>query len=352
MREGEPRTNMKAMVIEKICDLKEDKEPLRLVDIAIPATGDDEVLVKISSCGVCHTELDEIEGRTPPPRLPVVPGHQIIGTVVKSGKFAKIYKPGDRVGIAWIHRACGACRFCRQDNENLCDRFEATGRDIHGGYAEFTAVSEKYAYPIPDAFNDLEAAPLLCAGTIGYRSLRLTEMRDGENVGLVGFGASAHLVIQMIRHKYPSSKIFVFARNEKERAFAETLGAYWAGDTVDKSPEKLHRSIDTTPVWGTVVNALENLEKGGRLVINAIRKENTDKQTLLEIDYPKHLWLEKEIKSVANVTSRDVREFLALAAEIPIKPEVQTYKLEEANKALIELKEGNIQGAKVLVINQ
>jgi alcohol dehydrogenase, propanol-preferring len=341
---------MKAMVIENICNLKEDKEPLRLVDMPPPVTGDNEVLVKVSVCGVCHTELDEIEGRTPPPRFPVVPGHQIVGTVVKTGKYAKMCKPGDRVGIAWVHSACGTCRFCRQDNENLCDHFEATGRDVHGGYAEFTVVSENYAYPIPDTFSDLEAAPLLCAGTIGYRSLRLTEMRDGENVGLIGFGASAHLVIQMIRYRYPSSKVFVFARNEKERLFAKKLGAFWAGDTVDKSPEKIHRAIDTTPVWGTVINALENLEKGGRLVINAIRKENVDKQVLMEIDYPRHLWLEKEIKSVANVTGRDVREFLALAAEIPIKPEVQTYKLEEANRALIELKEGNIQGAKVLVI--
>jgi propanol-preferring alcohol dehydrogenase len=341
---------MKAMVIEKISTLKEEREPLRLVDMPTPVTGDNEVLVKVSVCGICHTELDEIEGRTPPPRFPMVPGHQIVGIVVKIGKYAKIYKPGDRVGIAWIHSACGTCRFCRQDNENLCDHFAATGRDVHGGYAEFAAVSEKYAYSIPDIFSDLEAAPLLCAGTIGYRSLRLTEMRDGENVGLVGFGASAHLVIQMIRHKYPSSKIFVFARNEKERTFAKQLGAYWAGDTVDQSPEKLHRAIDTTPVWGTAINALKNLEKGGRLIINAIRKENADKHTLLEIDYPQHLWLEKEIKSVANVTGRDVREFLELAAQIPIKPEVQIYKFEEANRALIELKEGNIQGAKVLSI--
>ena len=341
---------MKAMVIEKICNLKEDKEPLRLVDIPPPVTGDNEVLVKVSVCGVCHTELDEIEGRTPPPRFPVVPGHQIVGTVVKTGKYANIYKPGDRVGIAWIHSACGTCRFCRQDNENLCDHFEATGRDVHGGYAEFTVVSENYAYPIPDVFSDLEAAPLLCAGTIGYRSLRLTEMRDGENVGLVGFGASAHLVIQMIRHKYPSSKIFVFARNEKERAFAKKLGAYLDrryGRQVSRKAAPRHRH---NTGMGTIVNALKNLEKGGRLVINAIRKENVDKQALMEIDYPQHLWLEKEIKSVANVTGRDVREFLELAAQIPIKPEVQTYKLEEANKALIELKEGNIQGAKVLVI--
>ena len=341
---------MKVMVIERICNLKEEREPLRLVDMPPPVAGDNEVLVKVSVCGVCHTELDEIEGRTPPPRFPVVPGHQIVGTVAKAGKHAKIYKPGDRVGIAWIHSACGKCRFCRQDNENLCAQFEATGRDVNGGYAEFTAVSENYAYPIPDAFSDLEAAPPLCAGTIGYRSLRLTEMRDGENVGLIGFGASAHLVIQMIGHKYPSSRIFVFARNEKERAFAKKLGAYWTGDTTERSPEKLHRAIDTTPVWNTIVNALKNLEKGGRLVINAIRKEHVDKQALMEIDYPRHLWLEKEIKSVANVTGGDVREFLELAAEIPIKPEVQTYKLEEANKALIELKEGNIQGAKVLVI--
>jgi alcohol dehydrogenase, propanol-preferring len=342
--------HMKAMVIEKICNFKEEKEPLKLVQIPVPVCGDNEILVKVSSCGVCHTELDEIEGRTPPPRLPVIPGHQIVGIVMETGKDAKIFKSGDRVGIAWIHSACGQCKFCREDNENLCDNFNATGREAHGGYAEFTVVPEKYAYSIPDTFTDLEAAPLLCAGTIGYRSLRLTDMKDGENVGLVGFGASAHLVIQMIRHRFPSSKIFVFARNEKERVFAKQLGASWAGDVVDASPERMHRIIDTTPVWGTIVNALKNLEKGGRLVINAIRKESVDKEALLKIDYAGHLWLEKEIKSVANVTARDVREFLELAAQVPIRPEVQQYKLEEANRALTELKEGNIQGAKVLTI--
>ena len=343
---------MKTMVIEKICNLKEEREPLKPVQMPVPECGDYEVLVQVSSCGVCHTELDEIEGRTPPLCFPMIPGHQIVGRVTKTGKNVTMHKPGDRVGIAWIHSSCGTCRFCRHDNENLCDRFKATGRDAHGGYAEFTVAPERYVYPIPAVFSDFEAAPLLCAGTIGYRSLRLTEMSDGENVGLVGFGASAHLVIQMIRHKYPSSKIFVFARNEKERAFSMILGACWAGDTVERSPEKLHRAIDTTPVWGTIVNALRNLEKGGRLVINAIRKESIDKQALLEIDYPGHLWHEKEIKSVANVTGRDVREFLDLAAAIPIKPEVQIYKLEEANEALVQLKEGNIQGAKVLKINQ
>jgi propanol-preferring alcohol dehydrogenase len=211
-------------------------------------------------------------------------------------------------------------------------------------------VSGDFAYPIPALFNDFEAAPLLCAGTIGYRSLRLTQMQEGENIGLIGFGASAHLVIQMVRHKYPASKVFVFARREGERAFAKKLGAYWTGDIADESPEKIHRAIDTTPVWGTLLHALKNLEKGGRLVVNAIRKESADKGKLLELDYPEHLWLEKEIKSVANVTGRDVREFLELAAEVPIRPEIQKYSLEQANNALIELKEGTIQGAKVLHI--
>jgi propanol-preferring alcohol dehydrogenase len=341
---------MKAMIIDRICDFKEEKEPLKLVEMPVPVPRDDEVLVKVSVCGVCHTELDEIEGRTPPPRFPVVPGHQVVGIVVEKGKKVKTLKIGDRVGIAWIHSACGKCKFCLEGNENLCDRFEATGRDVHGGYAEFAVASGDFAYPIPALFNDFEAAPLLCAGTIGYRSLRLTQMQDGENIGLIGFGASAHLVIQMVLHKYPASKVFVFARREGERAFAKKLGAYWAGDIADEPPEKIHRAIDTTPVWGTILYALKNLEKGGRLVVNAIRKESADKGKLLELDYPEHLWLEKEIKSVANVTGRDVREFLELAAEVPIRPEVQKYSLEQANRALIELKEGAIQGAKVLQI--
>ncbi len=341
---------MKAMVMDRICNLREEKEPLKLVEMPLPVPADREVLIKVSVCGVCHTELDEIEGRTPPPRLPVIPGHQVVGIVSETGRNVKRFKPGERVGIAWIHSACGKCRFCLEGNENLCDSFEATGRDAHGGYAEFAVVPETFAYPVPAQFGDLEAAPLLCAGTIGYRSLRLTQMSDGQTIGLVGFGASAHLVIQMIRHTFPSSRIFVFARSEQERVFAERLGACWTGDTADEPPEKLDCAIDTTPVWGTVVDALKNLQKGGRLVINAIRKENIDKEALLTIDYPKHLWLEKEIKSVANVTSRDVVEFLTLAAQIPIRPEVQVFALEEANRALMTLKERNIQGAKVLKI--
>lgn len=341
---------MKAMVIDRICDLTREKEPLRLVDMAPPAPGPGEILVRVSACGVCHTELDEIEGRTPPPRFPVIPGHQVIGFVEAASEGSQRFRKGDRVGVAWLYSACGTCRFCREGNDNLCDRFMATGRDVNGGYAEYMTVPEAYAFPVPEGFSDVEAAPLLCAGTIGYRSLRLAEIKDGDTIGLVGFGASAHLVIQMARHMYPSSKIFVFARSPGEREFALELGAAWAGDTTDTSPEKIDRAIDTTPVWGTIVNALKNLEKGGRLVINAIRKEEIDKKELLGLSYPEHLWLEKEIKSVANVASRDVREFLELASRLMIRPEVEIFSLDQANKALGELKERKIRGAKVIKI--
>lgn len=341
---------MKAMVIDRICDLRVDREPLRLAQIPVPSVGQSDLLVKISVCGVCHTELDEIEGRTPPSSLPRVPGHQAVGVVENCGQKVSTFRAGDRVGIAWIHSACGVCRFCRAGDDNLCEQFTATGRDADGGYAEYMAVPERFAFRIPESFSDIQAAPLLCAGTIGYRSLRLTGMKDGDTIGLIGFGASAHLVIQMVRHLYPLSKIFVFARSEGERDFARELGAYWAGDTIDESPEKLNCAIDTTPVWGTIVHGLKNLEKSGRLVINAIRKEEQDKKELLGLRYPEHLWLEKEIKSVANVASRDVREFLELAAAIPIRPEVEVFSLEDANRALIELKERKIRGAKVLKV--
>jgi len=235
-------------------------------------------------------------------------------------------------------------------NENLCPEFSATGRDANGGYAEQMTVPQESAFPIPDLFSDTEAAPLLCAGAIGYRSLRLTGIRDGGRLGLTGFGASAHLVLKMVRHRYPNSPVYVFARSEKEREFALELGAAWAGDTTDRAPEKLDYIIDTTPVWKPVVEALANLDRGGRLVINAIRKEEVDKDYLLRLDYPGHLWLEKEVKSVANVARRDVAEFLELAAEIPIRPELQVYGLEEANRALVDLKERRIRGAKVLRI--
>ena len=341
---------MKAMALKQITNLAVNKFPLELIEMPIPVPKEHELLVKVSVCGVCHTELDEIEGRTPPSHLPIIPGHQIIGRVAQAGVAVRRFTTGDRVGIAWIHSVCGVCKLCQAGLENLCDDFKATGRDAHGGYAEYTVVHENFAYPISEAFSDAEAAPLLCAGAIGYRSLRLTNLHDGDNLGLTGFGASAHLVLKMARCRFPNSKIFVFSRTEGERAFAQELGAVWAGSTEEPSPEKLHAIIDTTPAWTPVVEAMHNLEKGGRLVINAIRKEDVDKEALLKLDYPRDLWMEKEIKSVANVTRKDVEDVLKLAAEIPIKPHVHEYALEEANTALLELKERKVRGAKVLRI--
>jgi len=342
---------MKAMVLNEICNLNENKNPLIMVNLPNPVPGEREILVKVSACGVCHTELDEIEGRTPPRSLPVVLGHQVVGKVEKVGSRANKYKIGDRVGVAWIYSACGKCCFCLQGNDNLCEEFKATGQDANGGYAEYMTAKEDFTFAIPDDFSDMEAAPLLCAGAIGYRSLRLTGIKDAQSLGLTGFGASAHLVLKMVRHKYPKTKVFVFARSENERTFARELGAVWAGNTSDEPPEKLDSIIDTTPAWKPVVEALKNLKSSGRLVINAIRKEEKDKDYLLKLDYPLHLWMEKEIKSVANVASRDVSEFLELAAKIPIKPEIQEFSLEKANTALLELKERKIRGAKVLRIN-
>jgi len=339
---------LKAMVLKKTSSLTQNRTPLERADLAEPVPKRKQIRIRVSVCGVCHTELDEIEGRTTPPTLPVVPGHQVIGRVEENGEDATRFRTGDRVGVGWIYHADGTCRHCKEGNENLCGRFQATGRDVNGGYAEYMTIHEDFACPIPDAFSDTQAAPLLCAGSVGYRSLRLTALRDGESLGLTGFGASGHLVITMARHKFPRSKLYVFARSGREREFARELGAVWAGDSTEVSPERLDAIIDTTPVWKPVVEAMKNLKPGGRLVINAIRKEDSDKDDLLKLDYSEHLWLEKEIKSVANVTRKDIIECLELAAEIPLKPEVQEFDLTDANKALLEIKESKIRGAKVL----
>jgi propanol-preferring alcohol dehydrogenase len=339
---------MKAMVLNQIWDLSQNNTPLELVEMELPKPGEGEILIQVTACGVCHTELDEIEGRTPPPSFPIVPGHQVVGTVVETGKNSHRFPIGARVGVAWIHSACGVCPRCRQGNENLCACFRATGRDAHGGYAEYMTVRDSFAYHIPEIYSDTEAAPLLCAGAIGYRSLRLTGLQAGQRLGLTGFGASAHIVLKLVRHAYPGTGVFVFSRSQAERAFARELGADWSGDIGETAPERLDCIIDTTPAWKPVVEALNNLSPGGRLVINAIRKEEHDKAELLQLNYPAHLWMEKEIKSVANVSRADVSEFLELAASIPIKPEHQVYALEEANLALIELKQRKIRGAKVI----
>jgi len=335
---------MKAMVLKKISSVEE--KSLELVDLPDPIPSPGQIRVRISTCGVCHTELDEIEGRVSPSRFPMILGHEIVGEVESLGPEVTKFKEGDRVGIAWINWACGECSFCLRGEENLCDKAKWTGKDVEGGYAQYTVVSEEFAYPIPEGFTNLQAAPLLCAGVIGYRALRLTGMEDGRVLGLYGFGASAHIVIQIAKYKYPKGKIFVFTRpNQKEHQdLARKLGADWVGVTKDTAPEKLDCAIDFTPVGAPVREALRNLEKGGRVVINAIRKITP----IPELDYAEHLWYEKEVKSVANVTRRDAQEFLPLAAEIPIVPEIREFKLEEANEALILLKEGKIRGAGVL----
>jgi len=339
---------MKAMLLSQVWDLHTQPSPLELVELPIPKPDENEVLLRVSACGVCHTELDEIEGRTPPPRYPVIPGHQVIGRVEKAGSSANRFKPDERVGVAWIHSACGKCQYCLSGQENLCAQFLATGRDVNGGYANYMTVPESFAYPIPEIYSDPEAAPLLCAGAIGYRSLRLSGLQDGQNLGLTGFGASAHIVLKLAQYQYPRARVYVFSRSEPEQAFARELGAEWAGDIEDTTPALLESVIDTTPVWRPVVEALRNLAPGGRLVINAIRKEELDKASLTRLDYPTHLWMEKEIKSIANITRKDVEEFLQIAAQIPIHPEFQEYALAEANLALMEMKNRKIRGAKVL----
>jgi propanol-preferring alcohol dehydrogenase len=341
---------MKAMQLEQITNLKDNPHPLNLVKVPDPQPGPGDVLLKVLACGVCHTELDEIEGRTPPARLPVILGHQVVGEVIERGSQANTREIGARVGVAWIYSSDEKCEYCQAGEENLCPNFKATGRDADGGYAEYMVVPAGYTYPIPKVFSDAQAAPHLCAGAVGYRSLRLTGLENRQRLGLTGFGASGHLVLKMVRERFPDTDIFVFSRNPDERQFARDLGAAWAGEIGAESPEKLHAIIDTTPVWKPVVEALKNLAPGGRLVINAIRKESVDQQVLLDLDYSTHLWMEKEIKSVANVTRRDVQEFLELAAQVPILPEVQEFALEDANQALLELKTSKIRGAKVLYV--
>jgi propanol-preferring alcohol dehydrogenase len=284
--------------------------------------------------------------------MPVIPGHQVVGIVEDISQVPgdSTLSVGDRVGVAWIYSACGKCDHCMTGEENLCAEFRATGRDADGGYAELMTVPAGFAHPLPGSLKDSEAAPLLCAGAIGYRSLHLANLQNGGLLGLTGFGGANHLVLKMVKQLYPDSEVFVFTRNPQEQDFARSLGAAWAGGIEATSPSKLNAIIDTTPVWKPVVEALRNLDAGGRLVINAIRKEQVDVDYLLKLDYPQHVWMEKEIKSVANVTRQDVREFLVLADQAGIRPEYQEYGLEEANRALSEMRGGKIRGAKVLRI--
>ena len=330
---------MKAMILSENASV--ETRPLRFTELPLPRFDSDEILVKVSTCGVCHTELDEIEGRLKP-NFPVILGHEIIGNVVGTGVNVSKFKIGNRAGIAWIYSACDRCGFCRSGLENLCPDFSGTGCDANGGYAEYVKVKDKYAYPIPVKFNDVQAAPLLCAGAIGYRDYKLSGIQTGQVLGLFGFGASAHIVLQLALHY--NIKVFVFTRGEEHRNLALKLGATWAGGLEDEPPSKVNCAIDFTPVGETIPQALQVLEKGGRLVIAVIRKRNR----IPSMDYARLLWDEKEIKSVANITRKDIEEFLTLAAGIHIITEVKEFSLDEANEALILLKQGKISGAAVL----
>ncbi len=336
---------MRAMIINKIASWEHDPAPLQLVDLPVPIAANDELLVRVSVCGVCHTELDEIEGRAEPAFLPIVPGHQVIGYVENIGKGVTRHKEGDRVGIGWIFRSSGS------DDENVSSEFRATGRDANGGYAEYMTVPENYAFPVPPIFTDAEAAPLLCAGSVGFRALKLAGIRDGQRLGLTGFGGSGHIVLQLALHLYPRSEIFVFARSPAEREFAIELGAHWSGDIDDAPPAGLQAIIDTTPAWTPVLASLGNLLPGGRLVINAFRKESVDQQRLAELSYRDRLWMEKELKTVANVTGNDIRFLFETAAAIPLRPSIRTYPLECANDAIANVRAGNLRGANVLIIS-
>ena len=337
---------MRAMVLDKQSSIEE--KPLKAADLPIPTPDDNQILVKVSVCGACHTDLDEAEGRLRPTKSPIVLGHQVVGKVAGKGKDVTKFKIGDRVGITWLYSACGKCEFCRMGNENLCDQAKWTGKDVDGGYAEFTVIGEDFAYPVPEQFSDSQAAPLLCAGVIGYRTLRLADITDGQKIGLFGFGASAHIVIQIIKHKFPNSPVFVFTKTDQHAELAKSLGAVWTGRSGDRPPEKLNKIMDFTPVGECIRDALCVLERGGRLIINAIRKETP----IPPLEYAEYLWLEKEIKSVANVTRQDAEEFLPLAARIPIVPTIEEFPLRQANEALCSIKNSRLRAAAVLRVSE
>ena len=321
-----------------------EDEPLVLTEIADPIPGSGEVRIKISTCGICHTDLHVVEGELPPKKLPIIPGHEIVGVVDAIGENVTRFRKGDRVGAAWLNSACGACHFCLRGNENLCDKARFTGYDVDGGYAEYTIVSEDFAYPIPEGFSDLEAAPLLCAGIIGFRSLRLSDIEKGGRLGLFGFGASAHIVIQVAR--YWGCEVFVFSRGEEHLKLARELGAVWTGRAEEDPPVKLQSAIIFAPAGKLVPDALRVLDKGGTLTLAGIYMT-----PIPELDYQEHLYYEKTIRSVTNSTRQDAEDILSLATEIPISIEVEEFALEEANRSLLLLKQGKVRGAGVLRVS-
>jgi len=321
-----------------------DQNPLELVDLPIPEPDSEELLLRVKICGVCHTDLHTIEGELPEVKPPIIPGHQVVGVVEKIGRSTSRFKKGDRLGVAWLYSACGKCAFCQRENENLCETARFTGYHVNGGYAEYIVVPEKFAYPIPEIFSDEEAAPLLCAGIIGYRALRLSEIKPGHRLGLYGFGASAHVAIQVAVHW--GCKVYVFTRSEEHRELASKLGAVWTGASKDEPPTRMDSSIIFAPAGELVLDALRVLDKGGTLALAGIYMT-----PIPEMDYVKYLYYERTLRSVANATRQDGEELLRIAAEIPIRTTTQVFPLEDANKVLELLKAGKISGAAVLRVS-
>ena len=329
---------MRAMQLHQPKPVEEN--PLTLVDLPIPEPGPGQVRIRVRVCGVCHTDLHTVEGELELPRLPIVPGHQIVGSVDALGEGASRFQPGDRVGVAWLNWTCGECTFCRQGLENLCVRARFTGLHADGGYEEYVVVDERFAYPLPPGFSDEEAAPLLCAGIVGYRSLRLSGIQPGGNLGLYGFGASAHLVIQVARHW--DCQVYVFTRSPEHQALARQLGAVWVGRAEEQPPVPLDASVVFAPAGWIVPLALGHLRPAGTLAINAIHMS-----PIPEMSYQR-IYQERVLRSVANLTREDADQFLRLAGEIPVRTEVETFPLEEANEVLKRLKASRIRGAAVL----
>ena len=321
-----------------------DENPLILTDIPIPLPGQHEVRIRVHTCGMCHTDLHTAEGDIPLPKLPVIPGHQIVGVVQACGRKARRFREGDRVGVPWLRYACGQCQYCKNGNENLCNDAEFTGLQADGGYAEFAIVNEAFAYSLPKDFLDHQAAPLLCAGVIGYRALRLSEIRSGERLGLFGFGASAHIVIQIARHW--NCEVYVFTRSSEHQRHARALGAAWVGQAEDSPPEKLESAIIFAPAGRLVLDGLRVLDKGGTVVLAGITMT-----PIPEIDYGSLLYHERKLRSVANATRRDAQALLELATEVPIRTEVEIFSLSQINRALQKLKQSRIRGAGVIEVS-
>jgi alcohol dehydrogenase, propanol-preferring len=333
---------MKACVLQAPAPV--DQNPLKYMEVPTPQPGPGEVLVRVHACGVCRTDLHVVEGELPPRKQPVIPGHQVVGDVESRGPRAERFRGGERVGIPWLHCTCGVCEYCRSGRENLCGNATFTGYTVDGGFAEYIVAPESFVYPIPEGFGDMAAAPLLCAGIIGFRSLRVSGIQPGGALGLYGFGAAAHVAIQVARHW--GVRVYAMTRDERHRQLARELGAEWAGGGDDQPPEKLDSAIIFAPAGELVVSALRVLKKGGTVALGGIYMS-----PIPQMDY-NLLYHERVIRSVANNTRADGEDFLKIAAEIPIHTQVQQFPLSEANAALNALKNDAVRGAAVLKVGQ